>query len=281
MSKSAPRTTATRRPRTPTETVEAPSSAGPRTETVTAIERAADVLALFAHTGPTLGVTEIAQTLGLSKTVVYRVLASFRAKGFVEFDERTRRYSMGPMVLTLGLTYLDRIDVRGLAREAMQRLSDQTNETATLSVRSGWTRVYIDQVTPSRDIKMVVPLGRPFPLHAGGSSKALLAFLTREEQEAYLEMTLARLTPLTVTDPDQLRKELAMVRRRGYAVTMGERQSGAGAVAAPVLGLDGWPVAAMSICGPVERFREDVDAAVELLLETTRSMSKQMGHTGG
>jgi IclR family acetate operon transcriptional repressor len=280
MTKSAPRTAATRRRRTPTEVVEAPSPAGPRTETVTAIERAADVLALFAQAGPTLGVTEIAQTLGLSKTVVYRVLASFRAKGFVDFDERTRRYSMGPMVLTLGLTYLDRIDVRGLAREAMQRLSDQTNETATLSVRSGWTRVYIDQVTPPRDIKMVVPLGRPFPLHAGGSSKALLAFLTREEQEAYLEMPLDRLTSLTVTDPDQLRKELALVRQRGYAVTMGERQSGAGAVAAPVLGLEGRPVAAMSICGPVERFRDDVDAAAGLLLETTRSISKQMGYTG-
>ena len=256
------------------------SPAGPRAETVTAIERAADVLALFAEAGPTLGVTEIARMLELSKTVVHRVLASFRAKGFVDFDEHTRRYSLGPMVLTLGLTYLDRIDVRGLAREAMQRLSDQTNETATLSVRSGWTRVYIDQVTPPRDIKMVVPLGRPFPLHAGGSSKALLAFLTREEQEAYLEMPLARLTPLTVTDPDQLRKDLALVRQRGYAMTMGERQSGAGAVAAPVLGLDGRPVAAMSICGPVERFRDEVDAAVELLLETTRSMSKQMGYTG-
>lgn len=264
------------------QTVEdSPSSPSPRTETVTAIERAADVLALFANSGPTLGVTEIAQTLGLSKTVVYRVLSSFRAKGFVDFDEQTRRYSMGPMVLTLGLTYLDRIDVRDLAREAMKRLSDQTNETATLSVRSGWTRVYIEQVTPTRDIKMVVPLGRPFPLHAGGSSKALLAFLTREEQETYLEMPLLRLTPLTVIDPDQLRKELAAVRQRGYAVTMGERQSGAGAVAAPVFGLDNRPVATMSICGPIERFRDEVDGSAELLLEATTSISRRMGYTGG
>ena len=259
---------------------DAPSSAVPRTETVAAIERAADVLALFAQAGPTLGVTEIAQTLGLSKTVVYRVLSSFRSKGFVDFDDRTRRYSMGPMVLTLGLTYLDSVDVRGLAREAMERLSEQTNETATLSIRSGWSRVYIDQVNPPRDIKMVVPLGRPFPLHAGGSSKALLAFLTREEQETYLEMPLSPLTPLTVTDPDQLRRDLAGVRRLGYAVTMGERQTGAAAVAAPVFGLDSRPVAAMSICGPVERFGDEVDGSAGLLLEATRSISKRMGHTG-
>jgi DNA-binding IclR family transcriptional regulator len=276
MTKSAPRAAE----RTPLPgRPDAASPAESRIETVTAIERAADVLALFAEAGPTLGVTEIAQRLGFSKTVVYRVLASFRAKGFVDFDESTRRYSMGPMVLTLGLAYLERIDVRTLAREAMRRLSEETNETATLSIQSGWTRVYIDQVTPPRDIKMVVPLGRPFPLHAGGSSKALLAFLTREEQDTYLEMPLAALTPLTVTDPDELRKQLATIRKRGYAVTMGERQAGAAAVAAPLFGLDGRPVAAMSICGPIERFRHEVDRAVELLLETTRSMSKQIGYS--
>jgi DNA-binding IclR family transcriptional regulator len=264
---------------TPAVSTEAASNVESRIETVTAIERAADVLALFAVAGPTLGVTEIAQRLGLSKTVVYRVLTSFRAKGFIDFDETTRRYSMGPMVLTLGLAYLDRIDVRQLAREAMRRLSDATNETATLSVRSGWTRVYIDQVTPPRDIKMVVPLGSSFPLHAGGSSKALLAFLSREEQEAYLAMPLDALTPLTVTSPAQLRRELASIRARGYAVTMGERQTGAGAVAAPVLGADGRPLAAMSICGPVERFRDNVDEAARLLLDETRNISQQVGPT--
>lgn len=280
MQASASRDQTQRRTSRPRDGVASQPAVTPRTETVTAIERAADVLALFAQAGPTLGVTEIAQALGLSKTVVYRVLASFRTKGFVDFDERTRRYSMGPMILTLGLTYLDRIDVRTLAREAMQRLSDQTNETATLSVRSGWTRVYVEQVTPPRDIKMVVPLGRPFPLHAGGSSKALLAFLTREEQEAYLETPLTRLTQLTVTDPDRLRKELAVVRQRGYAVSMGERQTGAGAVAAPVLGADGRPIAAMSVCGPVERFRDEVDDVAGVLLQATRSISTQMGYTG-
>jgi DNA-binding IclR family transcriptional regulator len=263
----------------PRRTKGASPAAEPRIETVTAIERAADVLALFAEAGPTLGVTEIAHKLGLSKTVVYRVLASFRAKGFVDFDEATRRYAMGPMVLTLGLTYLDRIDVRALAREAMRRLSDETTETATLSVRSGWTRVYVDQVTPTRDIKMVVPLGRPYPLHAGGSSKALLAFLSREEQDTYLEMPLAALTPITVTEPDKLRKELAAIRQRGFAVSMGERQAGAGAVAAPVLGADGRPVASMSICGPIERFRGEVEAAATLLLESTDTISHQLGHS--
>lgn len=253
---------------------------GRRTETVSAIERAADVLGLFADSGPTLGVTEIAQALALSKTVVYRVLTSLRSKGFIDFDDSTRRYSLGPKVLLLGLTYLDRIDALGLAREAMRRLSDQTSETATVSVRSEWSRVYIDQITPARDIRMVVPLGRPFPLHAGGSSKVLLAFLSDEEQDAYLRTPLSRLTSLTVIDPAKLRDELVRIRKRGYAVSMGERQVGAGAVAAPILGHDSRPVAAMSICGPVERFRETADEAAVLLLGATRRISERLGHNG-
>ena len=155
------------------------TEAGPQGgQTIAGIERALDALSLFAESdSPSLGVTEIAQSLGLSKAVVHRILASFRAKGFVELDETTRRYSLGPRILFLGLSYLDRIDIVSVARTAMAELCARTSETATLSLRSGDHRVYVDQVTPSRDVRMSVALGVPYPLHAGASSKAFLAFL--------------------------------------------------------------------------------------------------------
>jgi DNA-binding IclR family transcriptional regulator len=248
-------------------------------QTIAGIERALDVLALFADTDQaSLGVTEIAQELGLSKAVVHRILASFRAKGFVELDEATRRYSIGPKILFLGLTYLERIDIRQVAREAMVKLSAETNETATLSIRSGRTRVYVDQITPPRDVKMQVALGTPYPLHAGASSKAFLAFLPPHEQDEYLDLPLERLTDNTEVDTRKLRKELTRIREAGYAASFGERMDGAGAVAAPIYGIDGTPVAVISVCGPVERFREEADEAARLLLEATRSASLKMGH---
>ncbi|MGH9063839.1 MAG: IclR family transcriptional regulator [Acidimicrobiales bacterium] len=244
------------------------------------MERALDVLTLFATGGsPTLGVTEIAERLDLSKAVVHRALAAFRAKGFVEMDETTHRYLLGPEILFLGLSYLDRLDVRSIAREAMTGLVAATRETATLSVRVGWSRVYIDQVTPDRDVKMVVQLGRPFPLHTGASSKALLAFLPRAESERYLrEHDLVRLTPLTITSQAKLRRELRGVRERGYAMSFGERDAGAGAVAAPVFGHDGQLRAVISVSGPVDRFRPVVDQAADLLLSATRGVSERLGH---
>lgn len=250
----------------------------PQGQTIVAIERAADVLALFADADePTLGVTEIANVLGLSKAVVYRILSSFRVKGFVELDEATRRYALGPRALHVGLAYLNRADIRELARPVLERLSRETDETATLSLRTGSTRVYVDQVTPDRDIKMVVQLGLQVPLHAGGSSKAFLAFLPDDEQEDYLARPLEKLTGKTVTSVRALRKELAEIRARGWAMSLGERMDGAGSVAAPILGHDGRPVAVISVCGPVERFRGEVEDVSALLVAATGTLSRQLG----
>ena len=247
--------------------------------TIAGVERALDVLDLFAAEGVRdLGVTEIADELDLSKAVVHRILSSFRVKGYVEVDEESRRYSLGPRVMTLGLSFLDRLDVRDVARDALRELVDRTDETATLSVRAGWSRVYVDQVTPVRDIKMVVQLGSQHPLHAGGSSKALLAFLPDELRDAYLERPLESVTDITITSKKELVAELEEIRRVGYATSFGERQGGAGSVAAPLFGHDQQPLAVISVCGPVERFRDVMDECAEALLDITAATSRRLGH---
>lgn len=247
---------------------------------ITTIERATDVLMLFTRSERAdLGVTEIANELELSKAVVHRVLTTLAAKQFVEVTGDSRRYRLGPAVLSLGASYLDRVDVRTLAMPSLRELSQRTNETATLSMRYGWERMYVDQVTPDREVKMTVVLGRRFPLHAGSSSKAFLAFLPPDEQERYLTThRLEQLTDRTIVDTDALRLELERIRQRGYAVSFGERQAGAGSVASPLLEHRGQPAAVISVCGPLERFREEVDMISRLLLDTTAELSRRLGH---
>lgn len=245
-----------------------------------AVERAAAVLGLFASaTSATLGITEIAQSLGLSKAVVHRLLGALRESELIEFEAATRRYRLGPMALALGLAYLANVDVRGLARPLLERLSGLTDETATLSLRQGWSRVYIDQVNPLNEVRMTVPIGRPFPLHAGSSSKAMLAFLGESEQEEFFAtQALDPLTSATVVDEGTLRQELAEIRGRGFARSAGERQSGAYSIAAPVLDHRGAVAGVVSVCGPAERFSVRWESAVEPLLAGTRELSRQLGH---
>lgn len=253
--------------------------ATPRVATIGAIERALEVLTLFAESdAPSLGVTEIADRLGYSKAVVHRILTTCTQKNFVEVDPRSRRYALGPQFVALGLSYLDRIDVRARARPTLVRLSEATFETATLSIKSGWGRVYVDQVTPDRDVKMVVQLGSSFPLHAGASSKALLAFLPEAEQTAYIGRgDLPALTELTITDRDELVEALREIRFRGYAISYGERHTGAGSIAAPVFGHNATVVAVLSIAGPIDRFRSGVDRFTDLLLDAAQALTRVMG----
>ena len=247
---------------------------------VETVDRAMDVLSLFARTTePTKGVTEIALELSLSKAVVHRLLTTLAAKGFVQVDRDTRRYSLGPTVLSLGLAYLKQIDVRRLALPLMHELSAKTGETCTFSIRSGWSRIYVDQVTPAREVKVEVELGSPFPLHAGSSSKVFLAFLDHEEQDAYLTSApLERVTEDTSTDVAALRAELAQIRADGYASSFGERQPGVASVAVPLFDHRGRPVASLSVCGPIERFREHMESTTTVLLEAIRDLSRQLGY---
>ena len=243
------------------------------------IERALAVLDLMVSSDrPDFGVSEIARELDLSKAVVHRVLVTLVARDYLQTDPTSRRYRLGPMALVLGSAYLDRLDLRSLALPRLQELSSRTGETATLSLRNGWSRMYIEQVTPEREIRMSVVIGKAFPLHAGSSSKALLAFLPQQEQDDYLARAeLNALTETTITDPQVLRGELAQVRERGYAVSLEERQAGAASIAAPVLDRSGRPIAVISVCGPVERYRPQLDMIPPLLLETCSEISRLLG----
>ncbi len=244
-----------------------------------AVKRATTILQLFIDTHEaSLGVTEIANELGLSKAVVHRALTSLREPGLINVDPDSRRYMLGPTALALGVAYLSRQDIRERARPFLRLLSNQTNETATLSIRRADVRVYLDQITPAREVKMTVAIGESYPLHAGSSSKAFLAFLPIQDQEVYLrDHQLQAMTDITITTVDELRTELRQIRELGYAESLGERQPGSASIAAPVFNFEGEPVGVISICGPIERFRDEMHNASSLLLTQTRELSRLMG----
>ena len=250
--------------------------------TLEGLERALDVLMLFARPGTTsLGISEISRELDLPKAVVHRIVTTLCGRDFLELDPATRRYTLGPSWLVMGSTYTQRVDVRDLTRDTLRELSATTDETSTLSIRHGYHRVYLDQVTPNRPVIMSVQVGDRFPLHAGSSGKAFLAFLPPEEQEDYLDsVDLVQLTEQTKVDRDELLQELGDVHRRGYAFSFGERQQGSGAVAAPLLDFEAKPVAVISVCGPGDRIQPRVEELAAVLLERTRALSARLGYPG-
>ncbi|MEU8663404.1 IclR family transcriptional regulator, partial [Actinoplanes philippinensis] len=141
---------------------------------------------------------------------------------------------------------------------------------------------YVDQVVSDQELRLEVSLGIPFPLNAGASSKAFLAFLPDFEVDAYVaRRPLEAVTDKTIVDPARLRKDLAAIRKRGYATSLGERQAGAASVAAPIFDHDGRVAAVISLAGPAPRFEPDAEEAVTGLLAAAARISAQLGHRPG
>lgn len=258
-----------------------PDEEGP---TSSGIDRALQVVyAVAASREPDVGVSELARSLGLSKAVVHRVVRTLVASGFFSFDEKLRRYRLGPGAVSVGLAALAQIEVPKVAQPYLERLVEQTGETATLSARYGDKRMYLSQVLSPQEIRMSVQLGQLYPLHAGGSSKAILAALDAEQQRQYVHtVPLDALTDITIQDPERLLRELEEISRRGYSVSLGERQAGAASVAAAVFDATGKVHGSISVCGPVNRLDQSrIDEFGPLVAETAATVSRQLGFRAG
>jgi len=238
------------------------------------------VIRTIAERSPdTLGVSTLARELTMSKAVTHRILKELVADGFLTFDDETKRYRLGPGALTVGLAALRALDVPGVARPHMITLAERSGESVTLSARQGWSRVYIDQVLSVHEIRMSVALGTQHPLHAGASSKAILAALTDQDIDEYLAHAEFReLTVATPTSPAQLRAEVGLIRAQGYAVSHGERQTGAGSVAAPIRTAGSDVFGSLSLCGPQDRFTPEACRRYgALVAAAARELSAEIG----
>ncbi|GGM62309.1 IclR family transcriptional regulator [Micromonospora sonchi] len=246
------------------------------------LARTFSIINLLASRAPeTLGVSAIARDLQMPKAVAHRILKELVAGAFLVFDTETKQYQLGPGALTVGLAALRTLDVPKTARPYLVRLVEVSGETATLSIRQGWQRVYVDQVLSPHEVRMSVALGRMYPLHAGSSSKAILAALPDEVVEEFLtQHKRVSLTPRTIISADELRDDIAGIRERGYAVSFGERQAGAGSVAAAIRNALDEVVGAISLCGPRERLAENALRHGAEVVEAARAVSRDIGYRG-
>ncbi len=240
-----------------------------------ATTRVADVLLAIATSDGDVGVSALARSLGLSKSVTHRILRSLAGRGLV-VARPEGTYGVGPAAAVLGARALEDLDLRAAALPVLRRLREQTGETTTVSSLVGTARVYLDQAVSTNEVKMSVELGRGYPLHAGSTGKAILAVAPPELRAYVLGHSLPRLTEATIVAGEELERELGRIAAEGVAVSRGERQPGAGSVAAPVYAGGGVVVGAVSVCGPVDRFGP---AAVERYKPLVRAAADEVTAT--
>ena len=251
---------------------------------IQAIERAVSILNAFSPEDPELGVTELAERLGLHKSTVHRFMVNLDAAGLVERNPRTGRYRLGLRIFELGGLVMQQMNLWDEALPFLEGLVHDTGETGHLAVLDGGEAIYIERVEARRALRVPSAIGRGYPAHATNLGKVLLADLPRERvEEIVAERGLAAYTPNTITDLDQLEGELDRIRALGYAVNNEEYDEGLRCIGAPVRDHSGHVVAALGIGGPVTRITPDrVDELAELVMTAARGLSRRLGaHRSG
>jgi DNA-binding IclR family transcriptional regulator len=225
------------------------------------------------------GVTELGRKLNVHKATASRLVATLAERGFVERDPVTEKYRLGFGLIALAGAAMGGNDLVRTARPIIEDLAERTHETVNLGVVSGDAVVYIDQVTGTRSIVSVNWVGQRTPLHCTSNGKVLLASMSEPERARLLKAGLPRLTPKTITDPKVLRSQCTEIAARGYAQTMEELEEGLNAVAAPIRGMGGDVVAALSVSGPAFRMHGvDLPRFGRATAEAAAVISRRLGY---
>lgn len=246
---------------------------------VQSVERTFDVLEALAATDGELGILDLSHRVGLHASTVHRLLATLVLRGYARQSHQTGRYSLGPRALLLGRAYSDHSTMWVEAHPFLQRLVEASGETANLSTLDCDEAVYIDQVPSPRLVRIFASIGRHVPLHSTGCGKVLLAYLEPSERARVIrEKGLPRSTRYTICSAAELERELADIRRRGYAVDDRENDEDVRCIAGPVRDHTGHVVAALSISGPISRItKEQVSELSRLVTDISSQMSAMLG----
>ena len=220
--------------------------------TVQSVERAFLLLRTLAQ-GP-LGVTELAEQVELPKSTVARLLSALEKESAVEQVEVGGAYRVGTGLVDIAGAVPAGRSLVAAARPHLLELAGALGEVAGLSIIDEGQVYYLDHTESSSDVQLRDWTGEHAPLHAVPSGMAMLAHLPADQQDAYLAQPLAPCTPWTTLDPEALASRLTQIRSLGYGWGYEEFAEGINSVAAPVLGTDGLPLAALHVHGPAYRY---------------------------
>lgn len=243
---------------------------------VQSVDRAITVLEILAREGGS-GVTEVAEELGVHKSTAFRLMATLEARGLVEQSGERGKYLIGMGLVRIAGTSTARTDLVRSARPMCKQLGAETGETINLAVLRDAAALYVDQIAGTAGLQPLNWVGLSVPLHATSDGKVLLAHLDRDEVDELLP-NLESFTPRTITRRATLRRALAEVRDRGYALAVDELEEGLTALAAPIRDAHGDVVASLSVSGSTYRMdTETRERIVEPLVRTAHEASVALG----
>jgi DNA-binding IclR family transcriptional regulator len=213
------------------------------------IKKSFEVLRLIVDTNRSLGVTEIAKTLSLSKSTVFGILKALQDTGFIAKSKTTKKYAIGQELFKLSKTVLQGDVLTMIARPFLEKLVELVDETVFLCAREENVVRVLDTIETNKKLKISSPIGTKFPITSAAFCKVFLSSMDDEEIRTFLkEQGLPKYTDNSITNIDQFLAEIAKVRQRGYSLDLEEYHMGVRGIAA-LINTKGYPITSIGILG--------------------------------
>lgn len=242
---------------------------------------ALSILETLADAQGHLGVTQLADRLGTTKSRIHRHLRTLVAQGYITQSPLTERYRIGPRLISLGQTAARTADLTSVAQFPMRALRDETGH-GTVIGRMEEDGIRILHTIPSLgSIDVGVRPGSKLGLLTSAQGKMAVAMLPEAAREEILSRPITGSTEFSITDTGEMRRHLAEIRARGWATASSESVLGLNALACPLLGPEGALLGTVAIVSLPHFIRTPPDPAqIAAVRRAAREISAAMGFDG-
>jgi len=249
-------------------------------QSVRAVDRALDILLCFTHEEPTRSLTQIAESVRMSKTTVHRLLTTLETRRFISRDKDTGMYRLGIRIIEMASIVLEDMELRRLVQPYLKNLSAQYGETVDLSVMDGSHVIYLDVIESRQRVKLAAATGQRLPAYFTASGKALLAFAPEDQVRKILAENIAGHNGEDGITISGALEDLGKIAERGYAISEQEYEEHINAVAAPIFDAERCAVASIAIVGPSFRMSgERLPELGESIRKIADEISREVGIT--
>jgi DNA-binding IclR family transcriptional regulator len=238
------------------------------------------VIELLASSPDGLTLGELVDQTDIVKSSAFRILETLCEAQYLYRDSDTRKFRLSGKLLAVGYKASGNLNLVENAISIMRQLRDTIRETVLIGSVIGEKFVVLEQVLGLYPFKFIADVGMQTTLHSNAPGKAILAFLPEElQREVLATMKLPRYTDHTITEKKRLLEHLQQIKQRGYATDHAEEIEGVHCIGAPVFDRIGYPIAAIWITGPLNRFAEEkTDELGHVVMEHANQISLKMGY---
>ncbi len=214
-------------------------------EYLSTLERGLSVLRAFGRENPQMTLSEMAEVTGLSPAAARRCLNTLVKLGYVA--KHRRHFLLRPEVMSFASAYLDSMSLGEIVRPHLQAVRDETGDSSSLAVLSGYDILYLVHVSTNRMVRLAAGIGTRFPAYATSLGRAILAFEGDDVRNHYIDTGhFESFTEHTINGRADLRRILDESRKSGYAAVQDELDYGLVSLAVPILDESGRSIAAIN-----------------------------------